>query len=160
MNSTTSDLNEDFLPESTTPYLFYKSFSSIPKKNEVDVVGLAVGVFFCVMGVTLVIYCITRASGCYNTRRQPRTEIKITYFDDDAVTALSLPTTHADDETTSADDDKPTLDTLKIPCEQLNSFPSQGCPETKLFVDDDCFISHGKVLKSDTILGLKKMGIL
>ncbi|XP_061186706.1 uncharacterized protein LOC133194818 [Saccostrea echinata] len=159
MNFTTSDLDEEFLSEqSTTPYLFYKSFS-IPKKNEIDVVGLAVGVFFCVMGVTLVIYCITRASGCYNTRGQPRTEIKITYFEDDAVTGLSLPT-HADDETTSADDDKPTLDTLKIPCEQLNSFPLQGCSETKVFVDNNPFISQGKVLESDTIIGLKRMGIL
>ena len=44
--------------------------------------GLGVGVFFCVLGVTLVIYCITRASGCYGNGRHAPTEIKITYFDD------------------------------------------------------------------------------
>lgn len=45
-------------------------------------VGLGVGVFFCVLGVSLVIYCITRASGCYGNGRTPSTEIKITYFED------------------------------------------------------------------------------
>ena len=67
---------EDKLTECHQISCFFFAFS------EIDVVGLGVGVFFCVLGVTLVIYCITRASGCYGNGRHAPTEIKITYFDD------------------------------------------------------------------------------
>lgn len=158
MNFTTAEPETEFHSERvTTPYLLYNSFS-LPKKNEVDVVGLGVGVFFCVLGVTLVIYCITRASGCYGSGRTPSAEIKITYFEDDAITGIAVPV-DMKSESTSDDKSRPTLDTLEIPREhKMYSLPPNVLPEPSM--ETDCFIHQEKPTESDTIVGLKRMGIL
>ncbi|XP_022296651.2 uncharacterized protein LOC111106315 isoform X1 [Crassostrea virginica] len=158
MNFTTSGPEIEIVSDqATTPHLFYNSFS-LPKKNEIDVVGLGVGVFFCVLGVTLVIYCITRASGCYGNGRHAPTEIKITYFDDDAVTGVTSPM-HRQEETDTLDSGRPVLDTLKIPREHSLSLPPDMFSDVK--TGSDCMPNQPtKQFESDTIVGLKRMGIL
>lgn len=68
----------------------------------------------------------------------------------DVITGIAVPVDMRD---TSADKSRPTQDTLEIPREHMYSLPD---PST----ETDCFIHQEKPTESDTIVGLKRMGIL
>uniref|UniRef100_A0A8W8M6V9 Uncharacterized protein n=1 Tax=Magallana gigas TaxID=29159 RepID=A0A8W8M6V9_MAGGI len=76
----------------------------------------------------------------------------------DAITGIAVPV-DMKSESTSDDKSRPTLDTLEIPREHnMYSLPPNVFPEPS--TETDCFIHQEKPTESDTIVGLKRMGIL
>lgn len=73
----------------------------------------------------------------------------------DVITGIAVPVDMRD---TSADKSRPTLDTLEIPREHMYSLPPNVFPDPS--TETDCFIHQEKPTESDTIVGLKRMGIL